>query len=40
MLALKDAELVAKQQEFEVFLLIGPSQDGHHVEQKSKGARE
>ncbi len=40
MLALKDAELLSKQQDFEVFLLIGAPHGGNQVEQESKGVRE
>ncbi len=39
MLALKHAELLAKQQAFAIFLLIGAPHDGHQVEQESEGAR-
>ncbi len=39
MLALKDAELLSKKQDFEVFLPIGASHSGNHVEQERTGVR-
>ena len=35
MLALQDAELLSKQQDFEVFLLLGAPHSGNQVEQAS-----